>query len=368
MFRRVIFNSDTIGPSHRKARFDNALKGRRLASRVIVYDPRFLDHVASPLHVERPERLGSVVARLQREGLFTEVTKAAPASLADLERVHRTPYLDLFRNLGEGLLDPETTVHPSTFEIASLAAGAVLHATRVAVRDGRPTIALVRPPGHHAGPDYGGGFCYLYNVAIAAAEQVAAGHRVAILDYDAHRGNGTRDIFAENPAVLYVSTHEYGIYPGTGPAEDSGTGEGRGFTVNIPFTAGCGDASYVAALDSVIEPILEQFRPDVVLVSLGIDAHYRDPLTSLTLSSSGYVDLVKRSAALAARLCSNRFTIALEGGYHLEALSEVVAGVVAGIEGRSIPLALTEVLDDQGRGREAIEATKRAQRDFWNLR
>src|SRR3989454_2018227 len=160
MFCRVIFNSDTIGPSHRKARFDNALKGRRLPSRVIVYDPRFLDHVASPLHVERPERLGSVVARLQREGLFTEVTKAAPASLADLERVHRTPYLDLFRNLGEGLLDPETAVHPSTFEIASLAAGAVLHATRVAVRDGRPTIALVRPPGHHAGPDYGGGLLY----------------------------------------------------------------------------------------------------------------------------------------------------------------------------------------------------------------
>src|SRR2546430_3586616 len=167
MFRRVIFNSDTIGPSHRRARFDNALKGRRVPSRVIVYDPRYLDHVASPLHVERPERLGSVVARLQREGLFTEVTKAAPASLADLERVHRTPYLDLFRNLGEGLLDPETAVHPSTFEIASLAAGAVLYATRVAVRDGRPTGALVRPPGHHAGPDYGGGVFFPYKHATA---------------------------------------------------------------------------------------------------------------------------------------------------------------------------------------------------------
>ncbi len=265
-------------------------------------------------------------------------------------------------------MDPETAVHRDTFDIGLLAVGGVLLATRSAVRDGHPSIALVRPPGHHAGPDYGGGFCYLNNVAIAAAEQVAAGRRVAILDYDAHHGNGTRDIFAENPAVLYVSTHEYGIYPGTGPAEDTGTGEGRGFTVNIPFTAGCGDASYVAALDSVIEPILGQFRPDVVLVSLGIDAHYRDPLTSLTLSSPGYVDLVKRSAALAARLCANRFTIALEGGYHLEALSEVIAGVVAGIEGRSIPLALTDVLDDRGRGREAIEATKRAHRDFWNLR
>src|SRR2546428_13639625 len=270
MFRGVIFNSDPIGPSHRKARFDNALKGRRLPSRVIVYDPRFLDHVASPLHVERPERLGSVVARLQREGLFTEVTKAAPASLADLERVHRTPFLDLFRILGEGLLDPETAVHPSTFEIASLAAGAVLHATRVAVRDGRPTIALVRPPGHHAGPDYGGGFCYLNNVAVAAADQVAEGRRVAILDYDAHHGNGTRDIFADSAPVLYLSTHEYGIYPGTGPAADVGTGEGRGFTVNIPFSAGGGDASYLSHHGRILEPLVDQFRTDPLLVSLAV--------------------------------------------------------------------------------------------------
>ncbi len=335
---------------------------------VIVYDPRFLDHVPSPLHVERPDRLRSIVERLERERLFHGVETPPTATIADLRLVHREWYVDLVRNLGEGFLDPETAVHRDTFDIALLAAGGVLLATRSAVRDGHPTIALVRPPGHHAGPDYGGGFCYLNNVAIAAAEQVAAGRRVAILDYDAHHGNGTRDIFAESPAVLYVSTHEYGIYPGTGPAEDTGTDEGRGFTVNIPFTAGCGDASYAAALDSVIEPILGQFRPDVVLVSLGIDAHYRDPLTSLTLSSPAYVDLVKRSADLAARLCANRFTIALEGGYHLEALSEVIAGVVAGIEGRSIPLALTDVLDDKGRGREAIEATKRAHRDFWNLR
>src|SRR5206468_3295444 len=268
---------------------DDALKSTpRFPSYVIVYDPRFLDHVPSPLHVERPDRLRSIVERLEREGLFHGVETPPTATIADLRTVHRGSYIELVRSLGEGFLDPETAVHRGTFDIALLAAGGVLLPTR--------------------------------------------------------------------SAVLYVSTHEYGIYPGTGPAEDTGTGEGRGFTVNIPFTAGCGDASYVAALDSVIEPILRQFRPDVVLVSLGIDAHYRDPLTSLTLSSPGYVDLVKRSAALAARLCANRFTIALEGGYHLEALSEVIAGVVAGIEGRSIPLALTDVLDDRGRGREAIEA------------
>src|SRR6058998_1573219 len=249
-----------------------------------------------------------------------------------------------------------------------LAAGAVLHGTRSAVRDGRPTVALVRPPGHHAGPDYGGGFCYLNNVAVAAADQVAEGRRVAVLDYDAHHGNGTRDIFADSASVLYLSTHEYGIYPGTGPAEDVGTGEGRGFTVNIPFSAGCGDTSYLAAHDRIVEPIVEEFRPDLILVSLGIDAHYRDPLTSLVLSSPGYVELVTRSVALATRLCGSRFAVALEGGYHLDALGEVIAGVVARFRGRSIPLALSEVLDDKGRGGRASEGTIRTHRPFWNLR
>ena len=333
-----------------------------------MYDPRFLDHVASPLHVERPDRLRSIVSHLGRAGLFTDVERAPPATLGDVKRVHRETYLEHFEHLAEGLLDPETAVHPGTFDLALLAVGAVLHGTRSAVERGSPTVALVRPPGHHAGPDYGGGFCYLNNVAIAAADQVAAGRRVAILDYDAHHGNGTRDIFADAASVLYVSTHEYGIFPGTGPAEDVGTGEGRGFTVNIPFSAGCGDASYLAAYDRIVEPIVEQFRPDVVLVSLGIDAHYRDPITSLVLSSPGYVELMSRSAALAARLCGSRFAVALEGGYHLEALGEVITGVVGGLRGQSTRLALFENLDGTVRGRSAIEGTLRAHRPFWNLR
>lgn len=335
---------------------------------MLVYDPRFLDHVASPFHVERPDRLRSIVSHLEAAGLFTEVEPAPRATREDVKRVHRDSYLESFENLEEGRLDPETAVHPGTFELALLAAGAVLHGTRSSVATGRPTVALVRPPGHHAGPDYGGGFCYLNNVAVAAADQVAEGRRVAILDYDAHHGNGTRDIFAEAPSVLYVSTHEYGIFPGTGPAEDVGTGEGRGFTVNIPFSAGCGDASYLAAYDRIVEPIVEQFRPDVVLVSLGIDAHYRDPLTSLVLSSPGYVELMNRSAALAGRLCGGRFAVALEGGYHLDALGEVMAGVVGPLRGQTTRLALSENLDTDVRGRPAIEATTRAHRPFWNLR
>ncbi|OLD90962.1 hypothetical protein AUG86_02170 [Euryarchaeota archaeon 13_1_20CM_4_64_14] len=273
---------------------------------MLVYDPRFLDHVASPFHVERPDRLRSIVSHLEAAGLFTGVEQAPPATRREVKRVHQDSYLEHFENLDEGLLDPETAVHPGTFDQALLAAGAVLHGTRSAAGNGRPTVSLVRPPGHHAGPDYGGGFCYLNNVAIAAADQVAEGRRVAILDYDAHHGNGTRDIFAGFASVLYVSTHEYGIFPGTGPAEDVGTGEGRGFTVNIPFSAGCGDTSYLVAYDRVVEPIVDQFRPDMVLVSLGVDAHYRDPITSLVLSSPGYVELVSRSADLAVALRSTR--------------------------------------------------------------
>ncbi len=333
-----------------------------------MYDPRFLDHVVSPHHVERPDRLRAIVERLKRERLYAGVEAATPATREDLERVHRSTYVDYVRNLGDGFLDPETAVHPETFEIAAAAVGAVLGATRAAIRDGRPAVALVRPPGHHAGPDYGGGFCYLNNVAVAAADSAAQGRRVAVLDYDAHHGNGTRDIFAGSPSVLYVSTHEYGIYPGTGPAEDVGEGEGRGFTVNVPLSAGCGDASYLTADEAIIEPILEGFRPDVVLMSLGVDAHYRDPLTSLTLSSPGYVELVSRAANAASRLCGNRIAIALEGGYHLDALAEVLAGVVGRLHGRKVDLALTEVFDDNVRGRAAIEATKRAHGAYWNLR
>lgn len=335
---------------------------------MLVYDHRFVEHEPSPLHVERPERLESIVARLRSEGLFVSVQKPTPASLAEVRRVHRESFVEFFRNLGEGHLDPETAVHPETFDIALLAVGATLQATRGSIREGRPAVALVRPPGHHAGPDYGGGFCYLNNVAIAAADQVVQGRRVAILDYDAHHGNGTSEIFADESSVLYVSTHQYGIYPGTGAAEDVGVGEGRGFNVNVPFTAGCGDASYNVAYAEVIEPIVREYRPDLILVSLGVDAHYRDPLTSLALSSPGYVDLLARSARLAKELCSDRLVVALEGGYHLQALAEVVAGTVARLRGSRIDLELTQDLDQKTRGRAAVAATKRAHETYWNLR
>ena len=320
------------------------------------------------MHVERPERLQAIVDRLRTEELFADVHSPTSATMPELRRVHRGTFLEFFRELNEGFLDPETAVHPETWDIATLAAGAVVEATREAVSRSQSTVALVRPPGHHAGPDYGGGFCYLNNVAVATADQVAQGRRVAILDYDAHHGNGTSEIFADEASVLYISTHQYGIYPGTGAAEDVGKGEGRGFNVNIPFTAGCGDESFRIAFEQIIAPVVREYKPDVILVSLGIDAHYRDPLTGLSLSSPGYIDLMTKSADLAKDLCGDRFVVALEGGYHLQALSEVYAGVVARLQHRRVDLELTQLLDAKGKGRPAVEATKRAHKEFWNLR
>ncbi len=335
---------------------------------MLFYDPRFLEHVSSPMHVERPERLQAIVERLRREGLWKDVHAPTPATAADLRRVHRAAFLEFFEHLNEGFLDPETAVHPETWGIALLAAGATIQAASAAFDHGKPTLALVRPPGHHAGPDYGGGFCYLNNVAAAAADQVARGRRVAILDFDAHHGNGTSEIFEDEAAVLYISTHQYGIYPGTGAAGDVGKGEGRGFNVNIPFTAGCGDASFALAYEEIVEPVVREYKPDMILVSLGMDAHYRDPLTGLCLSSPGYVDLVMKSADLAGKLCGSRFVVALEGGYHLGALSEVIAAIQARLHRSHVDLELTQLLDEKGKGRPAIEATKRAHKEFWNLR
>ncbi len=336
---------------------------------MLVYDDAFLSHRPPPWHVERPERLVVIVDALKAAGLWRGVATPEALSRDGLRRVHTQAYLDLLETGSVSEIDPETAVAPETYGVATRAVGAAVEAAERTVREARPWFALVRPPGHHAGPDYGGGFCYLNNVAVAAARLLASGvRRIAILDYDAHHGNGTSDVFRSDPRVLYVSTHQWGIYPGTGPAEDVGDGEARGTTVNVPFGAGCGDASFLAACLEVVEPICDAFRPEAVLVSLGVDAHYRDPITGLTLSSPGYLDLMHRTFDGAQRWCGGRIAVVLEGGYHLAALSEVVASTVGLAAGVEVPLSLRDVHDRTVRGRDVIDRVRQIHGAFWNLR
>jgi len=304
---------------------------------------------------------------MKRHGYMDDALTPKAAGMEDLKRVHSPEFLEYLRTHGEGPLDADTTMHPETWDIARLAVGGTVMAAETAVKEKRGCIALVRPPGHHAGPDYPGGFCYLNNIAVAAHRLLDRLDRVAILDYDVHHGNGTNDIFYREPRVLYISTHQYHIFPGTGPAEAVGEGEGAGFTVNIPFTSGCGDTSFRMATRGVIEPIVRQFAPQAILVSLGTDAHYMDPLASLTLSSHGYMEMMDSALKLAEELCEGRIAITLEGGYNLEALAEVVTATETLIRGGQPNLTFTEVRDPDYAGRRIVQLAKDIQKKYWKL-
>lgn len=334
---------------------------------MIVYDDRYLIHVNWLGHVESPDRLRAIVSKLKEEGLWEDVVHPEPLDARLLSLVHKESYIAYVRDMEEGLVDQETVISKGLYEIALLAAGGALLAGQRAVEEGKPWIALIRPPGHHAGPDYGGGFCFFNNVALTAATLLKKLSRIAILDFDAHHGNGTNDIFASDGRVLYVSTHQWPLYPGTGPAESVGEGKGEGKLVNIPFPPRTGDSSYLAAYDEIAAPILNQFKPEVILVSLGVDAHYRDPIASLTLSSPGYVELVDKATKSAEKLCSSRIAIILEGGYNIQALGEVFAGICASLKGRRINYKLTEVSDKNVLGRRVIDRAKSIHRKYWNL-
>jgi acetoin utilization deacetylase AcuC-like enzyme len=288
-------------------------------------------------HVERPERLDAALALLRESGLLPSTGSGRDERLHqieplvpsddDLALVHSPRYLDALRSAcerGGGWLDPDTYCLRASYGVASAAVGAVLAATD-AVLKGNATsaFAAVRPPGHHARPQQAMGFCLLSNVAIAAryAQRRHGLGRVAIVDIDVHHGNGTQDAFYDDPTVLYVSTHQYPFYPGTGRAEETGPPEADGTNVNIPLPAGCGDAEYAAVFEQLVEPIVRRFQPELLFVSLGFDAHFADPLGMMSLSVDGYGELMSRLRALADELCDGRLVAALEGGYDLDAVA-----------------------------------------------
>ena len=339
----------------------------------IFYHDDYTQLTQTPGHPECPERMGAIVSRLPEIVPPSDMIKPQPASENQLALAHDPNYVSFIKDFGSGYMDADSYIHPHTYDMAALAAGGAIQAAEFSFENKVPTYALTRPPGHHAGRDYGGGFCYFNNIAIAAASllekttKASKSSKVAIVDIDVHHGNGTNDIFANNPDILYISTHQYGIYPGTGHFKDVGRDEGEGFNINVPLPARSGDAAFDHAFDSLIIPVLRQFRPEALLISFGGDAHYKDMLASLTLSSPGYMNILGKLKGLGAEVCENRMTIVLEGGYHTGALAEVVCGTIALFDDKEFDLRYDEVMDTDGIGKEFVDMAIEVQSKYWDL-
>lgn len=315
---------------------------------LLLSDPRYFRHRSSAYHPERPERLDAALAAIERartgSGLVFAPVEPRAATLEELARVHEPQFIEWMETLrGEqGYIDADTFVGPSSIEVAELAAGGSV-ALVDALIDGpvKRGVALVRPPGHHARPAQAMGFCLFNNVALAAAQARARGlQRIAIVDWDVHHGNGTQEAFYRDPSVLYISTHQFPFYPGTGAVLETGENDGKGYTINVPMTAGGGDGVYRGAFERVILPALDEYAPELVIISAGFDASARDPLAEMSLSADAFGWMARALRQIADKSAQGRVLLALEGGYDLVALEAgLLSATRALIEGTAVDIA-----------------------------
>ncbi len=304
-------------------------------------DRRFLDHDTRRGHPERAERLRQITAHLEATHLAAECVRPTwqPATHEQIERVHRPAYIDSIADLAErggGRPDPDTVVGPASFDVARLAAGAAGDAVaRVVSGEDQTALCLVRPPGHHALPDRAMGFCLLNNVAVAARvaiDQLGL-DRVLVVDWDVHHGNGTQDMFYADGRVGFFSAHRWPFYPGSGAADETGTGDGLGATCNLPVEFGTPPTTYRDRFRRELENFATRLRPQLVLVSAGFDAHREDPIGSLGLEVEDFAALTQIVLDVAAAHAGGRVVSLLEGGYNPPVLAECVAAHLRGLSG-----------------------------------
>ncbi len=360
-------------------------------SLVLVHSDRFADHAPPTGHAESVER-ARVAAAVAGRWAARGGTVLAPraATLDELARNHSPEYIQAVAATSgrAAAFDPDTYTSPASYGVSLLAAGAALVAVETVMADGdtrpkprateeppdllRAAFALVRPPGHHALRDQAMGFCLFNNIAIAARHALANGaRRVAIVDFDVHHGNGTQWAFYDDPRVLVVSTHQFPFYPGTGAAGEAGVGRGEGFTLNVPMSAGASDGDYLLVFTQVIEPVVSTFRPDLLLVSAGYDAHDADPLARMHVTTPGFRRIAERVRLMAEESAGGRLMLVLEGGYNLAALDQSLQAtidVLSAAPRRQKPVyrpGLPGHPEPTYKGRAAVEAVRAAQQRYW---
>jgi acetoin utilization deacetylase AcuC-like enzyme len=349
----------------------------------VVYSPKYLRHKTVPRHPESPSRLRVIMRELKKSGILENercsLVEPEIISIKDLQLVHDIDHIQRIRQFcscGGGLLDQEdTVVSPESYEVALLAAGGTVKAADLVMAGKyRNAFAFVRPPGHHAGPCYSMGFCVFNNIAVAAAHLLEnfSLDRVLILDIDAHHGNGTQEIFYRSNKVLYVSLHEDPIeFPLTGFADEVGEDEGAGYTVNIPLPYGTEDRIYLKAFNEIAAPIINQYKPQFILVSTGFDNHYTDPVGNLSLSALSYTKIFDTILESASKFCQGKLVTALEGGYSLRFLGKMACAVTAKMA--EIPYSIRDKHHGAGvkvrrKGEKTIEQVKKIHSSFWDMK
>ena len=308
----------------------------------IIYHESYLKHDPGYGHPECPARLSETMKFLREKDLLRKyevpLLKPKVATKEDLALVHTKEHIESIEKLSKhrGMLTSDTPLMNETYELAKLSVGGAILAGEVVMDEAlKNSFVLNRPPGHHAGRDFGGGFCYFNNVALMT-EYIKRKYglkKIMILDWDVHHGNGTQDIFYDNPSVLYFSTHQVPLFPGTGHIDEIGKDEGIGYNVNLPLPPGSTGADCIFAIDEVFIPLAEEFKPDFVAISAGQDAYFADSLANLNFIIETYIKIVENVMKVTDKVCNGRMAIVLEGGYNLEAIPQITAAIITTLAG-----------------------------------